>query len=192
MFNFNFTRREQLGAIILSCLLILGLLLRFFLLPPATEEIVFETDVQSTADVVVEKEIVVHVTGAVIYPGVYRLPEGARVYHAIEAAGGVTATADQEALNLAAPLFDGQKVRVPLPEEEQGGSSGAESDGRININTATAADFEKLPGIGPVRATAIVDYREKNGPFRRLEDMAAVTGIGPKTLEGLKELVTLY
>jgi competence protein ComEA len=82
------------------------------------------------------------------------------------------------------------RCESPVLDERQAG--GAAYDGRVNINTATASELEKLPGIGPVRAAAIVDYRQKNGPFRALEDLAAVTGIGAKTLEALKEQVTLY
>jgi competence protein ComEA len=187
---FNFTRREQLGALVLAVLLILGLLLRFFLLPRPGGEIIYEHVAEPAVQTETTKEIVVHVAGAVASPGVYRLTDGARVFEAVAAAGGVTDDADTNALNLAAPLYDGQQVRVPCLDERQAG--GAAYDGRVNINTATASELEKLPGIGPVRAAAIVDYRQKNGPFRALEDLAAVTGIGAKTLEALKEQVTLY
>ncbi|MBS4021997.1 MAG: ComEA family DNA-binding protein [Dethiobacter sp.] len=187
---FNFTRREQLGALVLAGLLVAGLLLRFLLLPRSGGGVIIEPAAERGAQQETSREIVVHVTGAVKEPGIYRLAEGARVFAAIEAAGGAAADADIEALNLAAPLFDGQQVRVPRPEEGENGT--ARGDGRVNINTAAASELEKLPGIGPVRAAAIVEYRNRNGLFRSLEDLTGVTGIGPKTLESLREFITLY
>jgi competence protein ComEA len=198
---FAFTRRELLGALLLAGLLAGGLLLRFVLLPDRGREIVHERQAEQQAPAETasgeQKMMVVHVAGAVKIPGVYTLPEGARVFEAVEAAGGALPAADLHALNLAEPLFDGRKVRVPsaagqgadrqpiLPQSPP-------ADSRININTATAAELEKLPGIGPSRAQAIVRDREQNGPFRRIEDLDRVSGIGPKTLATLREHVTVY
>ncbi|MCR3921767.1 MAG: ComEA family DNA-binding protein [Firmicutes bacterium] len=182
------TRREQVGAMVLAGLLILGLLVRYLWLPKPTA--VELTPPQGPAqDEPIIKDIIVHVAGAVSQPGVYTLPEGARVFAALEAAGGVLPDADEHALNLAEPLFDGRRITVPYlgENEDIGGSTG-----KLNINAASVTDFDQLPGIGPTKAAAIVAYRDKNGPFKTLDDLANVTGIGINTVETLRDYITLY
>ena len=133
----------------------------------------------------------VHVAGAVHEPGLYRLPETARVDDAVRAAGGPTADADLDALNLAARLRDGDKVVVPV----RGGGGAAETDtdasGRINLNSADASTLEDLPGIGPALAERIIAYREQHGGFRTVRDLLRVSGIGPAKFEQLEPLVTV-
>lgn len=188
----RFSRREELGALVLAGLLAAGLFLRFVLLPRPAGEIIIERSQEQApaAQAEAEKTILVHVAGAVSYPGVYALPEGARVHEAVAAAGGPLPEGNLHALNLAEPLYDGRKVTVPFAADLEPGV--AERDGRVNINTATAAELEKLPGIGPAKAAAIAAYREKNGPFKSLEQLAEVSGIGPKTVEALRDYITLY
>jgi len=192
---FVFQRRELLGALFLAGLLIAGLLLRFVLLPDNEPEIVLEqaaepAEQQAPGE---EKKIVVHVAGAVKNPGVFTLPEGSRVFEAIAKAGGALPEANVHALNLAEALFDGRKIIVPSANVQEGESEVMPpQDGRININNATAAQLEELPGIGPARAGAIVREREKNGPFRQIEDLARVSGIGVKTVEALREYATVH
>ena len=130
----------------------------------------------------------VHVAGEVQRPGVYELPFGSIVQHAIDAAGGFGGSASQERINLAAPLIDGQQVYVPQFSEPipQSINPGGSND-PIAINTATAPELERLPGIGPVLAQRIVEYREQFGPFQRVEDLLEVEGIGPSKLEGLQD-----
>lgn len=143
--------------------------------------------------------LVVHVAGWVRRPGVYELPEGDRVVDAIQAAGGPRRGADLGALNLAALLVDAQQVLVPrLAEAAPGpatGSAGEPSTGTVpqlvNVNTATAEELETLPGIGEVLAAAIVAYREEHGPFTSVDQLEDVSGIGPVTLEELRELSTV-
>lgn len=146
-----------------------------------------------------QRMIFVHVGGAVRQPGLYRLAEGARVDDAIQAAGGVLEDADLDALNLAAKVKDGDKVLVPAQGEGEGTSAGggaphaggSQQGKLINLNSATVADLETLPGIGPSLAQRIIDYREKNGGFRRVEDLLEVAGIGPKKFEELRDAVTV-
>jgi competence protein ComEA len=139
--------------------------------------------------------ILVDVAGWVRRPGVYEFAEGARVIDAIDAAGGARPGAVLSSLNLAAPLVDGTQVLVPkesqsAPTTETGtGTSGA--TGLVNVNSATNAELETLPGIGEVIAQAIVDHRTENGPFTSVEQLVDVSGIGDATLEDIRELVTV-
>lgn len=132
-------------------------------------------------------EIVVQVDGEVIQPGLYRVTRGARVEDAVQAAGGVTAEADLSAVNRARILRDGDRVTVPA---RAGASPGAGSPARvIDLNTATAADLQTLPGIGPVLAGRIIAYRTRHGPFQRVEDLLQVEGIGARLLQHLRSTV---
>lgn len=153
---------------------------------------------------------VVHVGGAVKDPGVVELPPGSRVHEAIEAAGGMTAEAEPGGLNLAAPIQDGTMIWVPTPDEVKNGDalpgelanpggtpdqgegvpSGAGPSELINLNTADAATLDELPGIGPALSERIITHRETQGPFTSLEELAAVSGIGPVILENVEGLVT--
>jgi competence protein ComEA len=147
--------------------------------------------------------LVVHVAGAVASPGVYELTPAARVIDAVTVAGGSTADADLDGLNLAAPLADGQRVYVPHAGEVDpaavpsgGPAAPAESGddahrGPVDVNTATAAELETLPGVGPATAAAIVDERTRNGPFASIDDLERVPGIGPAKLAALRGQVTL-
>jgi competence protein ComEA len=138
--------------------------------------------------------IFVHVAGAVQAPGLYRLSEGSRVAEAIEAAGGPTAEADLDALNLASVLQDADKVLVPERGQASAPGGGPAPGGGstlVNLNTATQSDLETLPGIGPALAQRILAYRSEHGTFRAVEDLINVSGIGPKTLENLRDLVTV-
>lgn len=141
--------------------------------------------------------IYVHVAGAVGAPGVYGLPEGARVHEAIEEAGGLAVGADVTTVNLAAPVADGNKIAVPWEGEEafeiQGPSpvqAGGGAPGVVNVNTAGVDELQTLPGIGPSLAQAIVVEREQGGPFASPEDLIRVSGIGDKKLARLLGSVT--
>lgn len=142
------------------------------------------------------KVLFIHVAGTVKSPGVYKLKEGSRVFDAINAAGGYALNADLNALNLATPLTDGERVYVPaLGEVPQQASSlpgrVSSSTSKININTADAQQLESLPGIGPVFAQRIIDYRTSQGRFSNIEDIKNVSGIGKKRFEQLKDLITV-
>jgi competence protein ComEA len=151
------------------------------------------TDIAPTVPV----SIKVYVTGAVLHSDVYTLPEGSIVRDALAAAGGTANDADLIAVNLAARLEDGEQVTVPVKSPEGAStvvsptSPSSNVHARISINHGTLADLDTLPGIGPAKAQAILDYRAQHGLFKRLEDLQNVTGIGTKTYEDLKSLITL-
>jgi competence protein ComEA len=145
----------------------------------------------------------VHVTGAVRRPGVYRLPDGARIQDAIRRAGGARPKADLQAVNLAAKVADAQQVVVPARAAAaagMAGSTGVAVGGAgaagagpaggpvapINLNTATPEQLDTLDGVGPATAAKILEYRTKNGGFRSVDDLGNVPGIGPKRLEALR------
>jgi competence protein ComEA len=147
--------------------------------------------------------VLVHVAGAVNQPGVYELATGARVADAVTAAGGATAEADPNALNLAAPVIDGDRVEVPVvgsapPGDSGTGHSHAVTDGSaagatigpVDLNQASAGELEALPGIGPATAAAIVEYRTQSGPFGGVDDLLDVPGIGPAKLDAIRDAVT--
>ena len=160
---------------------------------------------EPVAQAPVRRALVVHVVGAVRRPGLYRLREGARVADAVSRAGGATGAAELSALNLAAPLVDGVQVLVPsrLPAATGAESAGTESlpdagvggaaaglGARPSLSSATAEQLDELPGVGPVTAQKILDYRAEHGPFRSVDDLDAVPGIGPVRIEQLRDLVT--
>ncbi|MCS7070082.1 MAG: helix-hairpin-helix domain-containing protein [Anaerolinea sp.] len=135
--------------------------------------------------------LLIYVTGAVGAPAsTVSLPAGSRVEDAIRAAGGLTEDADLVRVNLAAVLSDGDQVHVPrIGEAGQDLATPGRAALRIGINTTTASELERLPGIGPSLAAAIVAYREANGPFQSLEDLDAVPGIGPALLAQIAEYI---
>jgi competence protein ComEA len=188
---------KQIGYVLLGVLagFILAGGLLFVMRAPEGEPIVLQP-------APTEAPIAVHVIGAVPRPGLYEFPKGARVQDAVEAAGGLLADADEDAINLAALLEDGQQLEIPFkagaappPEADDSGEppaasvSGAED--LVNINTATLEELDTLPGIGPTTAQKIIDYREENGPFAQIEDIINVSGIGPATFENIKDLITV-
>ena len=158
----------------------------------------------SDSDPALTLDIVVHVAGEVNKPGVYTLPNSARMIDAVIAAGGATARADLEVINLATPLIDSSQIYVPAKgvaarptfARPQPGVNGVASapntpsaSGVVNINRASVTELDSLPGVGPSTAQAIVDYRSANGPFGSPEDLLNVKGIGPAKFEAMRKLV---
>jgi competence protein ComEA len=136
-----------------------------------------------------------YVTGAVERPGVVQVQPGARVQDAIRAAGGSAADADLDRVNLAAPLYDGQHLRVPAEGEEFSPDTLPGGGGMvprlINVNSAAVEELTSLPGVGEATAAAIVAYRQQHGLFTRIEEIMNVTGIGPGKFEGFREMITV-
>jgi len=139
--------------------------------------------------------VTVHVVGEVRRPGVYQLPGGSRAADAVAAAGGLLGPADQGAVNLARVVADGEQIAVPREGEggsvgTAGGTAGTARPGKIDLNTASEAQLDTLPGVGPSTAAKIVSDRTENGPFRTVDDLLRVPGIGPSKFDSLKDLVT--
>ena len=141
--------------------------------------------------------IFVHVLGAVARPGLFELHDGARVMDAIAAAGGLTDEADPAGVNLARVVSDGEQFYVPRQGEVPPGIPAAAAGAanapaaKVNLNTATVADLDSLPRIGPAMAQRIIDYRTTNGRFTSVDGLRDVAGIGDKTFEALKDLITV-
>jgi competence protein ComEA len=159
--------------------------------PPRSAPIVSEEPRASESP-----KLVVHVVGAVRLPGLYRLREGSRIADALARAGGATRKADLTVVNLAAPLSDGVQVVVPrrLPAAgaaatASAGAGAASAAGPVHLNTATLEQLDALPGVGPVTAQKILDYRDQNGGFASVDELDAVSGIGPARMEQLREAV---
>ncbi|WP_242688667.1 helix-hairpin-helix domain-containing protein [Bacillus sp. Cs-700] len=194
------TREKVLLSIIL---LAVGMAVFFYYDLPKGEEdqFVFEEEVEEGGE---DKEVslssqesevtivLVDVKGAVVTPGVYEVSANGRVKDVIQKAGGFLEEADQAQLNLAGKVIDEMMIYVPIKGETtvSAGSVTAES-GLISINKADLIELQELPGIGPAKAEAIIQYREENGPFSASEDLQNISGIGEKTFEKLKDLITV-
>ncbi len=146
----------------------------------------------------VSESVYVYVCGAVAAPGVYEVSADSRIYEAVEQAGGMLNTAKTEAVNLAEPLTDGQMIRIPFQgeetatqEEDATQNGGIRSDGKVNINTASAEELMTLKGIGQTRAEQIIAYREKHGAFSSIEGIMEVDGIKQGTFDKLKDNITV-
>ncbi|HEY2055402.1 MAG TPA: helix-hairpin-helix domain-containing protein [Solirubrobacterales bacterium] len=152
-----------------------------------------ESESESEAEFSVEEggsDVVVDVTGAVLKPGVYRMPAGSRVNDAVKRAGGATGKASLDSINLAARLADGQQVVVPEDDPAALAPTavpGAEEDAPISLSTATAAELDTIDGIGPVTAEGIIGFREEHGGLSSVDQLDQISGIGPATMEALRE-----
>lgn len=159
------------------------------------EENVLKGNVEDEAEVVMK--VIVDVKGAVRKPGVYEAESDERVIDMINKAGGLTETADEAKINFAIRVEDEMVIYVPEVGEEMeqvegtvtAASSTEQADGKININTADESQLQTLPGIGPAKAAAIIEFRDKSGPFKAIEDLKMISGIGEKSFEKLQDSI---
>lgn len=204
----SFTKKEQI--VILVVVFIIALTLTFKLLidkmikPSSmimelnTMEYVEEEEDEITFEEDEKLEIMVHISGEVYKPGIIILESGKRLIDATELAGGLKKDADLDRINLAKKLSDEEKIYIPKIGEEvdleisnvsmESSSGGSNESGKTNINTCSKEDLMRLPGIGEVIAGRIIDYRENN-PFKSIDDIKSVSGIGDKKFEGIQELI---
>lgn len=178
--------REQLRAAALSlCALALAVCGWWWLQQPATPSAAVEVSSSPTTLETRPAEVVVDVVGRVKKPGIVRLPFGSRVVDAIKAAGGVR-PGSKPGINLARFLEDGEQIVVGLNAD-----SSASVSGRLNLNQASADQLQDLPGVGPVLAQRIIDYRTENGSFASVSELDEVSGVGPSMMENVADLVTV-
>lgn len=192
--------RAALGGVVVLALLGVGAAVVGAVVTPGGQSVVVEaperapaTGDEAPAVPVAGEVVVLHVVGAVVEPGIVELPIGSRVVDALASAGGPTDDADLAAVNLARVVADGEQLLVPRIGEVPPAAPGAPAaaDGRVNLNTADAAALETLPGVGPAIAARIIAWRDANGPFRSVDELTAVSGIGERTLEGLRDRATV-
>ena len=168
------------------------------------ESQIMDSNIQESKTEDEEELVIVHVTGEVKKPGVVRVKEGSRVEDIVKAAGGLTENADISNINLAYVVEDGTKIRIPSTDDEKQEEYITQSIGEgiimqeesnnsrgsiVNINTANETELEELPGIGASIAGRIIEYRNKNGKFKSIEDIKNVTGIGDSKFEKIKDLI---
>lgn len=174
----------SVNKVTLVAIIAVVLLIAWLLWPRSEPEQIGSLENQGVQ--VPDSNISVHVVGEVGNPGLYQLPLGSRVSDVIDLAGGVSENASSASINLARILIDGEQIVVKSGVEHQ-----QEMDSKISINESDADQLDQLPGVGPSIAGKIIDYRERNGLFRSLEQLTEVSGIGPKMLENIRDLVRL-
>ena len=191
------SRSTALVCLSLALVLLVLVGQRFAQARTAGEAEVAAAPLEPVAEAPARTALVVHVVGEVRRPGLYRLRDGSRIADAVRRAGGARHGADLAALNLAAPLVDGVQVLVPSRAVAAAVSPGAAAVGggapaasAVSLSSATVEELDELPGVGPITAQKIVDYRAEHGPFASVDDLDAVPGIGPTRIEQLRDLVT--
>lgn len=196
----NFDKKLLIIPFFLIC--ILCIFIYFFTKEDNYDEI-SETNFYSTNETIETfTEIIIHIDGEILNPGVFHLPENSRIIDAIEASGGLTPEANLENINLAYALKDGQKIHIPnilddnvdeYIETDAGENiiidNPSSSSSCVNINTADQAALQTLPGIGASTAAKIIDYRNQNGNFKSIEDIMNVKGIGQSKFNNIKDFI---
>ena len=204
----SFTKREQIGILVIVLVIVVSLGFKFFardiIKLEDNMEVINENQLEASEDIedtsIIEEEetiIMVHISGQVYKPGLVELEAGQRLTDAVELAGGLRKDADIDRINLAKKLVDEEKIYIPkIGEEplEEISTIGVndlnieDTSGKININTCTKEALISLPGIGEVTASKIIEYREST-PFKKIEDIKSVSGIGEKKFQAIKELI---
>ena len=191
----SFSKKEQIAIIGIIFLVLISIGYRFFLKDYLNKEDKISVDYSSheLSNPIEDKspmEIIVHVSGQVYKPGLVTLNTGDRVIDAVNLAGGLKKEADSDKINLARKVHDEEKIHIPSLGQDpiQDGQAPDIVNSKININLCSKTDLESLPGIGPATADKIINYRDNN-PFRRIEDLMNVSGIGEKKFEALKDSI---
>jgi competence protein ComEA len=186
------SRRQLFGAAA-ACVVLLLLLVRHLRGGGSAAPAVTPVQPVAKPKTVAQKLLVIDVAGAVRHPGLYRLRSGSRIDDAIALAGGATAKAQLDTVNLAAPVADGEQIVVPgrgVAVAAAGATAaGSSPSAPLDLNSATLEELENLPGIGPVTAQKILDYRQQHGAFHSVAELQGVPGIGPAHMAQLKGLV---
>ena len=184
----NLTKEQQLIILGLVLVIIAGLAVMGYrkFIPDKSDEILI-TEPQQAID---KPQIIIHISGGVKREGVFKLNAGDRIVDAINFAGGVTANAELSSVNLAEKVKDGQKIIIPLKIMNLK-ANGSASSGKISINRASAKELSKVSGIGTSTAKSIVEYRSKNGPFSRIEDIMKVKRIGKSKFKKIKDEISI-
>ncbi|SHF67439.1 helix-hairpin-helix domain-containing protein [Ornithinibacillus halophilus] len=151
------------------------------------EEISSTINSSETSPVASTQKILVDIKGSVRHPGVYEMNEEDRVIDVLEKAGGFTENAEETVINLAQKVYDEMIIIVPNKGEQTASSTGVGGTSKIRLNHASVEEIQSLTGIGPSKAQAIIQYREENGPFKSVDELLNVSGIGEKTLEAIRE-----
>ena len=208
---FDLSRQEKVIFLIIVSILIITIGWKLYsseknnitIIPSAQES----EPISLSAEDDVEKGIcIIHIAGAVKQPGVYQLEQGKRIIDAVKIAGGQAEEANLDAINLAAQLYDGQKIMIPFISDANSNnlsrtlgivetppsSMNSGNSSLLNLNSAEARQLENLPGIGSVLADRILEYRKDHGMFRTMEEVMNVPGIGEKKFESMKEFITVY
>ncbi|MFW6148283.1 MAG: helix-hairpin-helix domain-containing protein [Atribacterota bacterium] len=205
---FFFSRQEKIVLLIITVLLLGTFGWNIYKTESSNITIIPSSEeINSKAEETTEDEVcIIHIIGAVHQPGVYQLSKDKRIIDAVKLAGGEKEKANLDAVNLAAHIYDGQKIIIPFLDDKKeiSLSINSEATGTIqenapssnkvllNINNANSNQLETLPGIGPVLADRILEYRRNNGMFRNIEEIMNVTGIGEKRFESIKEFIAVY
>ncbi len=182
-----------MGAAIVVILVALACAVLFSATAPrgSTATVVAPTRTSVSTGSTTDTTIFVHILGEVRSPGLYELRDGARAVDVVAAAGGFTKHADQSSVNLARFLTDGEQIVVPVEGAAPTTASTPVAGAKVNLNTADETALETLPRVGPAMAARIIAWRTENGRFTSIDDLKSVTGIGDKTFDDLKDLVTV-
>ncbi|MDD7718064.1 MAG: helix-hairpin-helix domain-containing protein [Eubacteriaceae bacterium] len=198
------SRKDKRIWIAAAAVLILIVAVLFFGINGKNDDIVITSsdgqfiDSSETEDTSVSsKPIYIDISGEVKNPGVYQVADGTRLFEVVEKAGGLTSNASVESINQAEIVSDGQKIIVPDKNElstgsfDEKGSTGLMDNGLVNINIADSDGLQEIPGVGPSTAEKILAYRNSNGKFKSKEDLMNVSGIGQKTFDKIKDMITI-
>lgn len=186
----NLTKNQKVGLYVFAIIVLFIGSIKFYSLKKAQDDIVVIKNETTN-----KKEIQVYICGEVKKPGVYKINDDKRIIDLVYLAGGFTDNANLEAVNLATKLKDEDYIKIPPKREnevDKGIIDSKDSKDKININTASMEELKKLPRIGDALAKRIIEYRNKNGPFKRIEDLKNVSGIGDKMFDNIKDLISIY